>query len=98
MRDRMMPEMSKRLSEEYKIENCFYGEFYDMMKPEKGWVLEASEPSYMTNYFGLRNRLGILNENYVYADYKSRVIGCYYLIQSLLDYTSSHCSEIKSHS
>jgi len=96
MRDRMMPEMSKRLSGEYKIENCFYGEFYDMMNPEKGWVLDASEPRYMSNYFGLRNRLGILNENYVYADYKSRVIGCYYLIHSLLDYASLHNTEIKN--
>lgn len=96
MRDKMVPAMSKRLSGEYKVENCFYGEFYDMMNPDKGWVLDASEPRYMTNYFGLRNRLGILNENYVYADYKSRVMGCYYLIHSLMDYASANRSEIKS--
>ena len=41
-----------------------------MMNPEKGWVLDASEPRYMGNYYGIRNRLGILNENYVYADYQ----------------------------
>ncbi len=96
MREKMMPEMSKKLSDKYKTENCFYGEFYDMMDPEKGWVYDASEPRYMTNYFGIRNRLGILNENYVYADFKSRVMGCYYLINSLLDYTSSHKSEIEN--
>ena len=96
MREKMMPEMSGTLLNKYKIENCFYGEFVDMMKPEKGWILDASEPRYMSNYFGIRNRLGILNENYVYADYKSRVIGCYYLIHSLLDYSSSHNSEIKN--
>jgi dipeptidyl-peptidase-4 len=95
MREKMMPEMSKTLSGKYKVENCFYGEFYDMMDPEKGWVLDASEPRYMSNYYGIRNRLGILNENYVYADFKSRVLGCYYLIHSLLDYTSIHKSEIK---
>jgi len=95
MCNKMMPEMSGILNKEYKVENCFYGEFFDMGDPEKGWVLEASEPRYMSNYFGIRNRLGILNENYVYTDYKSRVIGCYYLIKSLLDYTSSHSSEIK---
>ena len=67
-----------------------------MLDPEKGWVLDASEPRYMTNYFGIRNRLGILNENYVYADFKSRVFGCYYLIHSLLDYVSAHKSEIKN--
>ena len=86
MRDRMMPEMSKTLSDKYKVENCFYGEFLDMMDPEKGWVLDASEPRYMSNYFGIRNRLGILDENYVYADFKSRVLGCYYLIHSLVEY------------
>lgn len=96
MRSKMMPEMSKTLFETYKVENCFYGEFYDMMDPEKGWVLDASEPRYMSNYSGVRNRLGILNENYVYADFKSRVYGCYYLINSLVDYSSAHKPEIKN--
>ncbi len=96
MREKMMPEMSKTLSDKYNILNCFYGEFLDMLKPEKGWILDASEPRYMTNYYGIRNRLGILNENYVYADFKSRVMGCYYLVNSLLDYASAHNSEIKN--
>ena len=95
MRDKMMPEMSRNLLSKYRIENCLYGEFIDMMNPDKGWILDASEPRYMSNYFGIRNRLGILDENYVYADYKSRVIGCYYLIRTLLDYASIHSSEIK---
>lgn len=95
MRDKMMPDVSATLSGKYKVENCFYGEFIDMLQPDKGWILDASEPRYMSNYYGLRNRLGILNENYVYADYKSRVKGCYYLIRSLVDYASLHSSEIK---
>jgi hypothetical protein len=95
MRDRMMPEMSKTLLDKYKVENCYYGEFNNMMKPEEGWFYESAEPRYMSNYFGLRNRLGILNENYVHADYKSRIMGCYYLIKSLADYASVHKDEIK---
>jgi len=70
MRDRMIPEMSETLIKRYDIENCYYGEFSNMMKPEEGWYYDASEPRYMSNYYGLRNRLGILNENYVHADYK----------------------------
>lgn len=96
MREKMMPDMSKTLSGKYMVENCFYGEFYDMMDPDKGWVLDASEPRYLSNYYGIRNRLGILNENYVYADFKSRVKGCYYLIHSLIDYASVHKSEIEN--
>ena len=96
MSDRMVPEMSKNLLGKYKVENCYYGEFFDMANPEKGWVFDAAEPRYMTNYVGLRNRLSILNENYVYADYKSRVMGCYYLINSLTEYSSAHATEIKN--
>ena len=95
MQDKMVPEMSGTLLNKYKVENCYYGEFNDMLHPEKGWFYDAADPRYMSNYYGLRNRLGILNENYVYADYKSRVWGCYYLIRSLADYASTHKTEIK---
>lgn len=95
MKDRMMLAMSETLYSKYKVENCFYGEFVDMLNPEKGWILDASEPRYMSNYYGLRNRLGILNENYVYAPFRDRVYGCYYLIHSLAEYASGHSDEIK---
>jgi hypothetical protein len=96
MRDKMMPEISNTLLKKYKVENCYYGEFFDMMVPEKGWVMDASEPRYMVNYYGIRNRLGILNENYIYADFKSRVLGCYSLIHSLVDFAAAHNAEIKN--
>ena len=95
MRDNMVPEISGTLLNKYKVENCFYGEFNDMSKPENGWFYDASEPRYLSNYYGLRNRLGILNENYVYADFKSRVMGNYYLIWSLVEYVANHKDEIK---
>ncbi|MCU0461749.1 MAG: M14 family metallopeptidase [Bacteroidales bacterium] len=94
MRSKMMPEMSATLLNKYKVENCYYGEFNNMMNPESGWFYDAADPRYLVNYYGLRNRLAILNENYVYADYKSRVWGCYYLIKSLADYASVHKAEI----
>lgn len=95
MRDNMVPTMSKNLLEKYKVENLFYGEFVDMGDYSKGWISYAAEPRYFTNYMGVRNRLSILNENYVYADFKTRVLGCYYLIHSLMDYASANFSEIK---
>jgi hypothetical protein len=95
MRLKMMPEISATLLNKFKTENCYYGEFFDLMNPGKGWLYDAAEPRYMTNYYGLRNRLSILNENYVHADFKSRVEGCYCLIKSLSDYAFSHYTEIK---
>ena len=96
LRDKMMPEISETLLSKYKVENCFYGEFFDMLDPGRGWVMDASEPRYLVNYYGIRNRLGILNENYIYADFKSRVLGCYKLIHSLAEYASAHSAEIRS--
>ena len=95
MRTRMIPEMSSVLLKKYNTENCYYGEFFDLLHPEKGWLYDASEPRYMTNYYGLRNRLSILDENYVHADFKSRVLGCYNLVKTLAGYADIHFSEIK---
>jgi len=96
MRDKMMPQVSTYLTEKYNVLNCFYGEFTDLKNPENGWISYAAEPRYLTNYIGVRNRLAILNENYVYADYKTRVLGSYSLLHSILDYSASHADEIKT--
>ncbi len=96
MRDKMMPQVSSVLTEKYNVLNCFYGEFTNLKNPEEGWISYASEPRYLTNYIGIRNRLAILNENYVYADYKTRVLGSYNLLHSILDYSASHAEEIKA--
>jgi hypothetical protein len=96
MHERMIPAISGTLLNKYGVMNCCYGEFVDMLKPEEGWIYEASDPRYMTNYYGLRNRLAILNENYVYAGYEERVRGCYALIRSLAEYVSDNKSEISA--
>jgi hypothetical protein len=90
MRDELAPGVSERLKTVYKVDNIFYGEFIDFRDYSKGWESYASEPRYLVNYVGIRNRLAILNENYVYADYKTRIMGCYYLLWSILDYASAN--------
>jgi hypothetical protein len=95
MRDEMMPDVSKTLSGKYYVENVFYGEFIDRMNLDKGWISYACEPRYLVNYIGVRNRLSILNENYVYADFKTRVNGSYKLLRSILEFAAAHPVEIK---
>jgi len=96
MRDDMMPSVHSTLRDKYKVENIFYGEFVDRMDYSKGWISYASEPRYLVNYIGLRNRLAILNENYVYADFKTRVVGCYYLLNSILEFAVENKNEINN--
>ncbi len=94
MRDELCPAVSRRLKTVYGVDNIFYGEFIDFRDYSKGWESYASEPRYFVNYVGIRNRLGILNENYVYADYKTRVLGCYGLLRSILDYSAENRATI----
>jgi dipeptidyl-peptidase-4 len=96
MREKMMPAISKNLKQEYDVLSVPYGNFMDFRDPEKGWRPSGPEPRYITNCIGLRNRLAILNENYSYADYKTRVMGCYYFLHSILEYCSDHKDEIRA--
>ncbi len=96
MRDKMMPEVHSELLSKYNVENVFYGEFIDRMNIDKGWHQYAAEPRYLVNYVGIRNRLSILNENYVYADFKTRVNGSYHLLRTILDYAANNSKEIKN--
>jgi len=95
MRDKMMPKVHRTLWDEYDVENIFYGEFIDRMDYSKGWISYAAEPRFLVNYIGIRNRLAILNENYVYADFKTRVNASYHLLLTILEYVTKHRKEIK---
>lgn len=95
MRDKMMPWVHNTLADEYNTPNIFYGNFLDPNNLDKGWAEGAVGARYIVNYVGLRNRLAILDENYVYADFKTRVEGCYSLLKSILDYSANNKDEIK---
>jgi len=94
MRDNMLPSINENLHDKYNTLSIPYGNFIDSRNPEKGWRTFGPRPRYVTNYIGLRNRLAILNENYSYADFKTRVMGCYNLLNSILEYCHSHKDEI----
>jgi hypothetical protein len=96
MSDQVRPGINKILKEKYDTLCIPHGDFMDFREPEKGWRPLGPQPRYLSNYFGLRNRLGILNENYPYADFKTRVIGAYHLFHALLEYCHGHKQEIMS--
>lgn len=94
-RDKMMPEIEAILEKQYNTPAVGYGGFRDYKAPEKGWQTMEPQPRYVTNYIGLRNRFSILDENYVYADFKTRVMGNYHFLRAILDYCSGHLEEIE---
>jgi hypothetical protein len=94
MRDKMMPAVDETLEKKYGVLSVPYGDPVDFRDMEKGWRTFGHHPRYMTNYIGLRNRLSILDENYNYADFKTRVHGNYGLLKSILDYCRDHGEEM----
>jgi len=94
MSDRLRPGINRILKEKYDTLCIPHGDFMSISEPEKGWRPLGPQPRYLSNYFGLRNRLGILNENYPYADFRMRVYGAYHLFHALLEYSSEHGTEI----
>jgi len=94
MKDKMMPWISHNLQERYDTLAIPYGNFTNRSNQEEGWRTFSHLPRYVTNYMGLRNRLSILDENYSYADFKTRVLGCYNFLRSILDYSAANKDEI----
>jgi hypothetical protein len=95
MAEKMMPAADKILEEKYGTLAIPYGNWMDFSDLEKGWRPAGPEPRYLTNYIGLRSRLSILIENYAYADYKTRIMGNYHFLKSILEYSAAHREEIK---
>ena len=93
-RSKMLPEIDKIMKDKYKTLGLPYGGFRDSRAPEKGWETLDPQPRYITNYIGLRNRLGILDENYVHRDFKTRVSGNYAFLLAILDYGYAHADEL----
>lgn len=93
-RDTMLPAINAIMKDNYGTLGLPYGTFRDWKAPEKGWETFDPQPRYVTNYVGLRNRLSILDENYVHADYRTRVSGNYAFLRAILDYAAEHAEEL----
>lgn len=94
MADTMMPAINRNMKEQYNTLCTLHGDFLDVTDPEKGWVPLGPQPRYLSNYVGLRNRLSVLNEQYPYVDFETRVRSCYNLFLTFLDYLHANRDEI----
>ena len=94
-RDTLLPAVDAGLEKKYGTLSVPYGDPADFRDMEKGWRTYGHHPRYVTNYIGLRNRLAILDENYSYADFRTRVAGNYNLLRAILDYAAARPAELQ---
>jgi hypothetical protein len=90
MEETMLPAVTARMRDAYGTLTIPHGDFVDPTDPAKGWVPMEPQPRYLSNYVGLRNRFSVLNEQYPYVDFETRVRGAYHLFLAFLDHLYEH--------
>ena len=71
-RDDLIIKVKKRLSDEKHLNVFDYGNLYGG-GPKRGWYTFGDEGRYVSNYAGLRNRVGILSEAVSFLPFKTRI-------------------------
>ncbi len=91
LRDRMLPEITRRIRQARGFETFFYGNF------DPGhtlWRTYSAMPRFGGPYRGLRGRMSILSEAYAYASYRDRVLVTYEFLHQILIYSAEHRDQI----
>ena len=94
MADVVLPDITRRTREDYGLLTIPHGDFINANDPGAGWIPLGPQPRYLSNYVGLRNRLSVLNEQYPYVDFETRVTGAYNLFRTFLDYLYYNKEEV----
>ncbi len=90
----MLPSITRIMKDKYDTKTIPHGDFEDPRDPAKGWVAHGTECRYLVNYVGLRGRFSVLNEQYPYVDFRTRVLGVYNLFRAFLDHIYEHKEEM----
>lgn len=62
---------------------------------ERGWYSFDHRPRFSENYWGLRNRIGILSEAYSYATFEDRIRVTKRFVEECVSYAAAHASQIR---
>lgn len=93
LRDRWLPEMTRRIRDKHGWEFYYYGN-HSQRNP--GWYTFDHRPRFNNNYLGLRNRFAILSEAYAYASFEERVTATLYFVEEILDFAQTNADEIRA--
>ncbi len=97
LRDRWLPTVTEAVRERYGWEFFTYGNVPGTFRieGERGWYTFDHRPRFTTNYFGLRNRFGILSEVYSYATFEERITAHGRFVEEVLAFAYAHATELR---
>jgi hypothetical protein len=84
-RDQLLPSVRRELRTKFNLETFDYGNA-ERRGDALQWFTFGQEGRYVTNYAGLRNRIGVLSESVVYETFRDRVRDTERFVQSVVDY------------
>jgi len=87
-RDRLLPDVRARLARR-KIATFDYGNA-ERRNDQLAWYTYGHEGRYVTNYVGLRNRIGILSEAFVYLPFAERVRVTEEFVNAVVQWVADH--------
>lgn len=93
-KEEIFPWIQKDILDRTGVATWWHG-YFRMREGEKGsYTAYSHQPRYLTNYVGLRNRMGILSESFAHQLFEKRYLATYLLIEAILKYTNDHAEEI----
>ncbi|MCI0377540.1 MAG: M14 family metallopeptidase [Gemmataceae bacterium] len=92
IRDRLLPDVGRRLEKASGYKAYFYGNFAGNPKQ---WETTLAQPRMGFHYLGFRNRIGILSESYVYAPYRDRVLATHGFVRACLEFAADNQEAIR---
>jgi predicted deacylase len=93
----MLPAVTRALKEKYDWDYYYYGNLpWRGSDAERGWYTFGHQGRYLTNYVGLRNRIGILSEAYSYSTFDERILATLRFVEEVIDNAYRHASRISA--
>ncbi|UCF18949.1 MAG: M14 family metallopeptidase [Gemmatimonadota bacterium] len=94
-RNEVLPAITRLVREKYGWDYYYYGNLpWRGSEAEPGWYTFSHQPRYLTNYVGMRNRLGLLSEAYSYATFDERIAATLHFVEEVADYAYRNASTI----
>jgi hypothetical protein len=89
-----MPAVIRAVRSKYKWEFHSYGNV-EGQAPARVWRTVEDLPRYSHNYWGLRNRFGILSETYSYLTFRDRITAASGFLEEVLDFAHTNAARLR---
>lgn len=92
-RDVLLPDVRKELRDRFGLETFDYGNT-GRRDDAQAWLTFGEEPRYVTNYAGVRGRIGVLSEAFSYLPFEERVIATDRFVDAVLSRLAADSAKV----